>query len=77
MEKENRIYRKKLAQDFMDVARNRESYDKVSMLNMPCCDRFLKWNGSGLEGLMAEASECPLCGANLGEVCGAKGPVEG
>ncbi len=77
MEKAKNGYRKTGAQDILDVAKKRSTFDRVSALNMPCCDRFLRWNGSGMKGLMAESADCPLCGAKLAEACGGKAPVEG
>ena len=76
MKSERGIYTKAGAQVLMDVPKKRDSFNKVSALNMPCCGKFLRWDGSGMEGLMEEAADCPLCGAALGETCAGKGPVE-
>ncbi len=44
---------------------NRSNRDIVSTLRMRCCDKFLRWDGSGREGLHKKLERCPLCNAEL------------
>lgn len=44
---------------------NKSSQDIVSTLRMRCCDKFLRWDGSGRAGLLKKMDRCPFCDAVL------------
>lgn len=58
------IHRKEI--DLLDqMYVNREGQDIISKLRMRCCDRFIKWNGTGMKGLLKATNTCPVCSARL------------
>lgn len=75
MEDYKKKYNKVGRQLMFDTATGSGKRNMASALYMPCCQRYHRWDGTGMEGLMQSTANCPLCGKDLGK--GVKGPVQG
>ncbi len=73
MEGMEKKYSKVGRQLMFDTAGGEAKRNMTSALYMPCCKKFHRWDGSGMEGLKQSTPSCPLCGKDLGK----EGPVAG